>query len=88
MPELVRQGFQALIKAKAGAALGPTVISAPINGAGTTRAAVGDQLATPTGDIPLRIPSFHADSLFPTLLKPRRRMDRAGDAPEQTGPGL
>lgn len=48
----------------------PIVISAPINGAGTTTAALGGQLAPPTDDIQLCIPSFHADSLFPTLLEP------------------
>ena len=49
----------------------PTVISAPINGAGTRTAAVGGQLATPTDEIQLRIPNFHADNLFPTLLEPQ-----------------
>lgn len=66
----------------------PIAISAPINGAGTSTAAVGGQLATPTGDIQLRIPSVHADNLFPTLLEPRRRVDRACDAAARTGPGL
>ena len=34
-------------------------------------------LATPFGDIQLRIPRFRAGSFSPTLLEPRRRVDRA-----------
>ncbi len=34
-------------------------------------------LATPSGDIQLRIPCFRAGSFFPSLLDPSRQADRA-----------
>ena len=34
-------------------------------------------LATPAGDVQLRIPRFRTGSFFPSLLEPRRRVDRA-----------
>ena len=33
-------------------------------------------LSTPAGDVELRIPKVRAGSFFPSLLKPRRRVDR------------
>ena len=34
-------------------------------------------LSTPAGDIELRIPKLRVGSFFPSLLEPRRRVDRA-----------
>ena len=37
----------------------------------------GRLLSTKAGDVELRIPKFRAGSLFPAILEPRRRIDRA-----------
>ena len=34
-------------------------------------------LSTPAGDVELRIPKLRAGSFFPSLLEPRRRVDKA-----------
>ncbi len=74
IPELVRQGLQALIEAEAATALVPIVTSAPLSRAATTNACWPHQRATISC-------ASHASGLeasfFPSLLEPRRRVDRA-----------
>jgi putative transposase len=77
IPELVRQGLQALIEAEAAAALGADRHQRTEQRRGHRNGNRERLLATPAGDVQLRIPRFRAGSFFPTLLEPRRRMDRA-----------
>ena len=77
IPELVRQGLQALIAAEAAAALGANRHQRTDQRLGYRNGNRERLLATPSGDIQLRIPRFRAGSFFPTLLEPRRRVDRA-----------
>jgi transposase-like protein len=77
IPELVRQGLQALIEAEAAAALGADRHQRTDQRRGHRNGNRERLLATPSGDIQLRIPRFRAGSFFPTLLEPRRRVDRA-----------
>ena len=77
IPELVRQGIQALIEAEAAAALGVDRHQRTDQRRGHRNGSRERLLATPSGDIQLRIPRFRAGSFFPTLLEPRRRVDRA-----------
>ena len=74
---LLQQGMQELIDAELTAAIGAgphernDTRSNQRNG---TRARL---LSTPAGDIELRIPKVRIGSFFPSLLEPRRRVDRA-----------
>jgi putative transposase len=77
IPELVRQGLQALIEAEAAAALGADRHQRTDQRRGHRNGSRERLLATPSGDIQLRIPRFRAGSFFPSLLEPRRRVDRA-----------
>jgi putative transposase len=77
IPELVRQGLQALIEAEASAALGADRHQRTDQRRGHRNGSRERLLATPSGDIQLRIPRFRAGSFFPSLLEPRRRVDRA-----------
>jgi putative transposase len=77
IPELVRQGLQALIEAEAAAALGADRHQRTDQCRGHRNGSRERLLATPSGDIQLRIPRFRAGSFFPSLLEPRRRVDRA-----------
>ncbi len=74
--------------ARAGAVKGPTRCRAEGDGLGVAsddgperrghRNGSRDRLlATPAGDIQLRLPRFRTGSFFPSLLEPRRRVDRA-----------
>ena len=77
IPELVRQGLQALIEAEATAALGSDRHQRTDQRRGHRNGNRDRLLATPAGDIQLRIPRFRTGSFFPSLLEPRRRVDRA-----------
>jgi putative transposase len=77
IPELVRQGLQAMIEAEAAAALGANRHQRTDQRRGHRDGSRERLLATPSGDIQLRIPRFRAGSFFTTLLEPRRRVDRA-----------
>ncbi|QEY31187.1 IS256 family transposase [Synechococcus sp. RSCCF101] len=77
IPELVRQGLQALIEAEAAAALGADRHQRTAERRGHRNGSRDRLLATPAGDIQLRIPRFRTGSFFPSLLEPRRRVDRA-----------
>lgn len=77
IPELVRQGLQALIEAEAAAAIGADRHERTDQRRGHRNGSRDRLLATPAGDIQLRIPRFRTGSFFPSLLEPRRRVDRA-----------
>jgi putative transposase len=77
IPELVRQGLQALIEAEAAAALGADRHERTAQRRGHRNGSRERLLATPAGDVQLRIPRFRTGSFFPSLLEPRRRVDRA-----------
>jgi putative transposase len=77
IPELVRQGLQALIEAEAAAALGADRHQRTMERRGHRNGSRDRLLATPAGDVQLRIPRFRTGSFFPSLLEPRRRVDRA-----------
>ena len=77
IPELVRQGLQALIEAEAAAAIGADRHQRTDQRRGHRNGSRDRLLATPAGDIQLRIPRFRTGSFFPSLLEPRRRVDRA-----------
>lgn len=77
IPELVRQGLQALIEAEAAAALGADRHERTVQRRGHRNGSRERLLATPAGDVQLRIPRFRTGSFFPSLLEPRRRVDRA-----------
>ena len=75
--ELVRQGLQALIEAEAAAAIGADRLQRTDQRRGRRPGSHERLLATPAGDIQLRIPRFRTGSFFPSLLEPSRRVDRA-----------
>ena len=77
IPELVRQGLQALIEAEAAAALGADRHQRTTERRGHRNGSRERLLSTPAGDVQLRIPRFRTGSFFPSLLEPRRRVDRA-----------
>jgi putative transposase len=77
IPELVRQGLQALIEAEAATALGADRHQRTEQRRGHRNGSRDRLLTTPAGDIQLRIPRFRTGSFFPSLLEPRRRVDRA-----------
>ena len=77
IPDLVRQGLQALIEAEAATALGADRHQRTDQRRGHRNGSRDRLLTTPAGDIQLRIPRFRTGSFFPSLLEPRRRVDRA-----------
>jgi len=77
IPELVRQGLQALIEAEATTALGADRHQRTDQRRGHRNGSRDRLLTTTAGDIQLRIPRFRTGSFFPSLLEPRRRVDRA-----------
>ena len=77
IPELVRQGLQALIEAEAATALGADRHQRTDQRRGHRNGSRDRLLTTPAGDIQLRIPRFRTGSFVPSLLEPRHRVDRA-----------
>ena len=73
----MRQGLQALIEAEAATALGADRQQRTDQRRGHRNGSRDRLLATPAGDIQLRIPRFRTGSFFPSLLEPRRRVNRA-----------
>lgn len=74
---LLQQGMQDLIDAELTAAIGAAPherSEARSNQRNGSRSRV---LSTPAGDVELRIPKVRVGSFFPTLLEPRRRVDKA-----------
>ena len=76
IPELVRHGLQALIEAEAAAAIGADRHQRTDQRRGHRNGSRESLLATPAGEIQLHIPRFRTGSFFPSLLEPRRRVDR------------
>ena len=76
IPQLVCQGLQALIKAEAATALGAERHQCTDQRRGHRNSSRGRLLTTPAGDIQLRIPRYRTASIFPSLVEPRRRVDR------------
>jgi putative transposase len=74
--QLVCQGLQALIKAKAATALGAERHQCTDQRHGHHNGSRGRLLTTPAGDIQLPIPRYRTARIFPSLLEPRRRVDR------------
>jgi putative transposase len=77
IPELVRQGLQAMIEAEAAAALGADRHERTAQRRGHRNGSRDRLQATPAGVEQLRIPRFRTGSFFPSLLEPRRRIARA-----------
>jgi len=77
IPELVRQGLQALIEAEAATALGADRHQGTDQRRGHRKDSRDRLLTTPAGDIQLRIPHIWTGSVFPSLLEPHRTVDRA-----------
>jgi putative transposase len=74
---LLEQGMQDLIDAELTAAIGAAPherTEARLNQRNGARTRL---LSTPAGDVELRIPKVRVGSFFPSLLEPRRRVDRA-----------
>jgi putative transposase len=74
---LLEQGMQELIDAELTAAIGAAPherIDTRLNQRNGSRARL---LSTPAGDVELRIPKVRVGSFFPSLLEPRRRVDKA-----------
>ncbi|MGW4126518.1 IS256 family transposase [Nocardia sp. NPDC004711] len=75
--ELVRAGLQALIEAEATAVIGAGRYERSEDRTTQRNGYRGKEIATPAGDIEVKIPKLRAGSFFPSLLEPRRRIDRA-----------
>jgi len=73
----VRQGLQALIEAEAGAAIGADRQQRTDERRGHPNSSRQRLLATPAGDVQLRIPRFRTGSFYPSLLEPHRRVGQA-----------
>lgn len=71
IPELVRQGLQALIEAEAAAALGADRHQRTAERRGHRNGSRERLLATPAGDVQLRIPWFRMGSCVSSLLESR-----------------
>ena len=74
---LLEAGMQELIDAELTAAIGAAPherIETRSNQRNGSRARL---LSTPAGDVELRIPKVRVGSFFPSLLEPRRRVDKA-----------
>jgi len=74
IPELVRQCLQALIEAEAAAAIDADHDLRTAQRRVNRKGSCDHFLATPAGDVQLRIPHFRMDSFLPALLEPRRRV--------------
>ena len=70
IPELARQGLQALIEAEAAAALGADRNQRTDQCRGHRNGSRERMLATPAGDIQLRIPRFRTGSFIPRFWNP------------------
>ena len=77
IPELVRHGLQQLIELEVAAVLGAERHERSDDRLGYRNGYRPRLLATQAGDIDLRIPKLRAGSFFPSILKPRRRVDQA-----------
>lgn len=74
---LVERGMQDLIDAELTSAIGAEPHERTDNRSNQRNGARTRMLSTPAGDIELRIPKLRVGSFYPSLLEPRRRVDRA-----------
>jgi len=74
---LVEQGMQDLIDAELTAAIGAEPHERTETRSNQRNGARTRTLATPAGDVELRIPKLRVGSFYPSLLEPRRRVDKA-----------
>jgi putative transposase len=75
--QLLQQGMQDLIDAELTAAIGAEPHERTDARTNHRNGARSRLLSTPAGDIEVRIPKLRVGSFFPSLLEPRRRVDRA-----------
>ncbi|HEY9558022.1 MAG TPA: IS256 family transposase [Acidimicrobiales bacterium] len=74
---LVERGMQDLIDAELTAAIGAEPHERTESRLNQRNGARPRTLSTPAGDVELRIPKLRVGSFYPSLLEPRRRVDRA-----------
>ena len=74
---LLQHGMQELIDAELTAAIGAAPHERTDSRSNQRNGSRSRLLSTPAGDIELRIPKVRVGSFFPSLLEPRRRVDRA-----------
>ena len=74
---LLQHGMQELIDAELTAAIGAGPHERVESRSNQRNGSRSRLLSTPAGDIELRIPKVRVGSFFPSLLEPRRRVDRA-----------
>jgi putative transposase len=74
---LLQHGMQELIDAELTAAIGAAPHERSEARSNQRNGSRSRLLSTPAGDIELRIPKVRVGSFFPSLLEPRRRVDRA-----------
>ena len=74
---LVQRGMQDLIDAELTAAIGAEPHERTDARTNQRNGARTRTLSTPAGDVELRIPKLRVGSFYPSLLEPRRRVDRA-----------
>lgn len=75
--QLLEQGMQDLIDAELTAAIGAEPHERTDTRTNQRNGSRNRLLSTPAGDIEVRIPKLRVGSFFPSLLEPRRRVDRA-----------
>jgi putative transposase len=75
--EVVRDALQGLIEEELTAAIGAARHERTESRTGQRNGGRDRLVSTPAGDIEVRIPKLRQGSFFPTLLEPRRRVDRA-----------
>ena len=76
-PAAARHGMQELIDAELTAAIGAAPHERIETRSNQRNGSRSRLLSTPAGDVELRIPKVRVGSFFPSLLEPRRRVDRA-----------
>ena len=74
---LLEAGMQELIDAELTAAIGAAPHERTDTRSNQRNGARSRLLSTPAGDVELRIPKVRVGSFFPSLLEPRRRVDKA-----------
>lgn len=75
--ELIRAGLQALIEAEAAAKIGAGRYERSEARETHRNGHRARTLSTTSGDVEVKIPKLRAGSFFPSLLQPRRRIDKA-----------